>query len=111
VAFTLTRLTARIREEADAAAERERRTAALYAMDRELAEATDTAGLLRVAERHLSLAVPGEARILLPDAGSVLDHVDALFFPLKSPRGVLGMVAVRRRDPERPLSDAERDTL
>ncbi len=149
VALTLTRLTARIREQAEAAAERERRTAALYAMDRELATATDTAGLLQVAARHLARAVPGEVRLLLqPEiegrdgrpawpAGGLFDsaaarvaaswayelrepagwsmtrggEADALFAPLKSPRGLLGMVAIRPRDPERALSDSERDTL
>ena len=67
VALTLTRLTARIREQAEAAAEREQRTAALYAMDRELADAGALSGLLKTAEQHLALVVPGEVRILLAE--------------------------------------------
>jgi len=149
VALTLTRLTARIREQGEAAAEREQHTAALYAMDRELASAADTPGLLRIAERHLAHAVPGEVRILLQDdiqgrdgraawpTGGMFDsaaarvaaswayelrepagwsmprggEADALFAPLKRHDGLLGMVAIRPQNPERRLSEAERDTV
>ena len=149
VALTMSRLTSRIREQADVAQEREQRTAALYAMDRELAAATDTPGLLEVATRHLARAVPGEVRILLQaeiqgrdgrpawPTGGMFDsaaarvaaswayelkepagwsmprggEADALFAPLKSPHGLLGMVAIRPQDPDAALSDTERDTL
>lgn len=46
-------LTARIREQALVASERERRTAALYAMTRELAAARDTADVLAAAGKHI----------------------------------------------------------
>src|SRR4026208_554447 len=43
VALSMSRLTARIREQAEASAEREQRTSALYAMDRDLAGGPDVA--------------------------------------------------------------------
>lgn len=67
VALTMSQLTARIRAQREAAAEREQRTAALYTMDRELASAPDTARLLAIAARHLGQAVGGEALLLRAD--------------------------------------------
>ncbi|HTL05985.1 MAG TPA: DUF4118 domain-containing protein [Gemmatimonadales bacterium] len=64
VALTMSRLTARIREQAEASAEREERTAALYAMDRDLAGAPDTSTLLSAAAAHLGRAAGGQATIL-----------------------------------------------
>lgn len=68
VAMTMSRLTAHIREQREAAAERERRTAALYAMQRDLAAASDTPSLIDAAVRHLGPPVGGTATILLNDA-------------------------------------------
>jgi len=67
VALTMSRLTARIREQAEAAAEREQRTAALYALDRELAAAGDTPALLAAIKTHLARAVPGAVSVLLEE--------------------------------------------
>jgi two-component system, OmpR family, sensor histidine kinase KdpD len=67
VAVIMSGLTARIREEADASQEREQRTAALYALDRELASAGNPEELLAIATRHLGQAAGGTAHILLVD--------------------------------------------
>lgn len=70
VALIMSGLTARIREDADASREREHRTAALYALDRELAVAGDTGELLAIASRHLGGAVEGIAVVLAADPAS-----------------------------------------
>jgi two-component system sensor histidine kinase KdpD len=67
VALTMSSLTARIREQREAAAEREQRTAALYAMQRDLAAASDTPALIDAAVRQLGAVVAGKATILLID--------------------------------------------
>jgi two-component system, OmpR family, sensor histidine kinase KdpD len=68
VALTMSRLTARIREQREAAAEREQRTAALYAMQRDLAAASDTPAMVDAAVRHMGAAAGGKATIRLTDA-------------------------------------------
>jgi two-component system, OmpR family, sensor histidine kinase KdpD len=67
VALTMTRLTARIREQARAAQAGERRTTALYAMDRELRGAVTPSAVLAIATAHLGSAIGGEAAITLVD--------------------------------------------
>jgi len=74
VALTMGRLTTRVREQREAAAERERHTAALYALDRDLAAAPDTDSLLTAALGHLNKETSGETTVLLADTlGSVGD--------------------------------------
>lgn len=75
VAVVMGRLTTRIREQAEEAAARERRTAALYALNRALAvdggaraEAGEArAGILAIASRHIGQAGSGHAAILLAE--------------------------------------------
>jgi two-component system sensor histidine kinase KdpD len=67
VALAMSRLTARIREEAETSREHEQRTAALYALDRELAGARDREEQLGLIARHLEQAVEGEATVVLGD--------------------------------------------
>src|SRR5436309_8993395 len=69
VALVMSGLTARIREQREEARERERRTAALYAMERELSTAAEREVLVAIAERHLGHAAGGEATLLLDEAG------------------------------------------
>ena len=61
VAIVMSGLTTRIRSAAEAAAARERRTAVLYELSRELASATRAAEVADVVSRHLGTAVGGEA--------------------------------------------------
>ncbi len=68
VAIVTSGMTVRIRAHAEAARERERRTAALYAMSRELASARGVDSLLAIALRHAVEAVGGQVAMLLPDA-------------------------------------------
>jgi two-component system, OmpR family, sensor histidine kinase KdpD len=67
VAVTMSRLTARIREQREAAAEREQRTAALYAMERDVAAALDPEAIRQAAAGHLGRIAGGRACIMLSD--------------------------------------------
>ncbi len=60
-------LTARVRQQAEDASLRERRTAALYSMSRELASTEDVDGLLSIGMRHISEVFDGSVAALLPD--------------------------------------------
>jgi len=67
VALVISGLTVRIRAQADLARDRERRTAALYAMSRELASTREVDDLLAIAIRHIVDVFPAEVAVLLPD--------------------------------------------
>jgi two-component system sensor histidine kinase KdpD len=77
VALVISTLTVRLRQQAEAARHRERRTAALYALSRELASTPDIDGLLRAAARHLHEVFESQVRLLLPDATGHLRQWDA----------------------------------
>jgi two-component system sensor histidine kinase KdpD len=67
VAFVISRLTWRVREQADRARQRELRTAALYYLSRELAHVEGRERLSAIAIRHLSEVFSCQAVILVPD--------------------------------------------
>jgi two-component system, OmpR family, sensor histidine kinase KdpD len=77
VALVISTLTVRLRQQAEAARHRERRTAALYALSRELVSTRDTDGLLRAAARHLHEVFESQVSFLLPDATGHLRPWDA----------------------------------
>ena len=129
VAVVMSRLTSRIRRQAQEAEQRERRTNASYLMSRELATAAGRADQVGVAERHLGRVVRGSAELLLADSpdgdAGLLESVDvsvaaawarehgeaagwgtrhfadadALALPLRGTTGPLGVALVRRSDP------------
>ncbi|HEV8358566.1 MAG TPA: DUF4118 domain-containing protein [Gemmatimonadales bacterium] len=145
VALVMSGLTARIREQREEARERERRTAALYAMERELSEAVGREALVAIAERHLGRAAGGIATLLLegdadpatwPTTG-VFDSpevrvaatwarergipagwsttsgagAEAIAVPLRAAALPMGLAVIQPADPDRRLSDAERETV
>jgi two-component system, OmpR family, sensor histidine kinase KdpD len=67
VALVTSGLTIRLRAQADAARRREERTAALYAMSRELASTPGFDELLAVAVRHIAKVLRSPVVALLPD--------------------------------------------
>jgi two-component system sensor histidine kinase KdpD len=67
VGLVISNLAVRIREQAEAARERERRMAALYAMSRELASTRGVGQLLEVAVRHIAEVFRTQVVVLLPD--------------------------------------------
>ena len=72
VGLVVSNLTVRFRQQAEAARERERRTAALYALSREFASTREMANLLQVAVRHIYTVFANQVVILLPRADGPL---------------------------------------
>ena len=66
VATLISTLTARIRDQAEAARQRERRTATLYAMTRDLVSQQGLDELLRAAARHIAEVFGRPVAVLLP---------------------------------------------
>ncbi len=69
VAVLTSQLTARVRDQAEAARRREARTAALYAFAREIAAAASIDDLLRVVVEHVAGLFGVRTALLLPEAG------------------------------------------
>ena len=67
-------LMASVRQQTRVAGARERRTALLYAMSRELAGTRDTASMARVAVRHVAEVFQCRAAVLLPNGGGKLSY-------------------------------------
>jgi two-component system sensor histidine kinase KdpD len=74
VALIISNLTASVRLQANVAGHRERRTALLYAMSRELAATRGQENMARAAVRHVSEVFDSQVVVLLPDAGGKLHH-------------------------------------
>ena len=73
IALLISALTLRIRAQAETARERERHTAALYAMSRELSATRGRSALVLAAERQLGATFDARAQILLPDAAGRIE--------------------------------------
>ncbi len=74
VGLVISGLTASVRLQARVAGHRERRTALLYAMSRELAATRGLDAMARVAVRHVSEVFDGQVVVLLPEAGGRVRH-------------------------------------
>jgi two-component system sensor histidine kinase KdpD len=74
VALIISNLTASVRLQANVAGHRERRTALLYAMSRELAATRGQQNMARAAVRHVSEVFDSQVVVLLPDANGKLYH-------------------------------------
>jgi two-component system sensor histidine kinase KdpD len=72
VALVISTLTVRIRHQADAARERERRTSALYALSRDFASTRGIESLLRTTVQHINEVFDSQVVIMLPNAGGRL---------------------------------------
>jgi len=75
VGLVISGLTARIRLQAEASKHREQRTAALYAMSRELAQAGAVEDLVSVAARHIGEMFEAEVTAFLPDVSGQIRAV------------------------------------
>src|SRR5262245_1000492 len=74
VALIISNLTASVRLQAAVAGHRERRTALLYAMSRELAATRGQEAMAQVAVRHVSEVFESQVVVLLPDADGKLRY-------------------------------------
>jgi two-component system, OmpR family, sensor histidine kinase KdpD len=77
VALSVSSLAHRVRGQAEAAREREQRTASLYAASRDFAGTTGRAAIARAAERHVHDLFGGEALIVAPDEAGRLGPLAA----------------------------------
>jgi two-component system sensor histidine kinase KdpD len=74
VAFSIANLTANVRQQTRIAGHRERRTAALYAMSRELARTRGVENMTMVAARHIDDVFASQAMVLLSGADGRLRY-------------------------------------
>jgi two-component system sensor histidine kinase KdpD len=72
VALVMSNLAARVRSQTEASRHRERRTAVLYAMSRELAGTRAVEDVARVSARHVGDALSGSGAVLLPRDGQLV---------------------------------------
>ncbi|MFN8493023.1 MAG: sensor histidine kinase KdpD [Caldilineaceae bacterium] len=80
VALVISTLAVRIRTQAEAARQRERRTAALYALTRELASKRGLDTLVNVATNHIRDVFESQTAILLPNPQGLLETSQDTFF-------------------------------
>jgi two-component system sensor histidine kinase KdpD len=95
VAVVISNLTRRVRLQADAARYRERRTARLYAMSRELAATSATGNLAVIAAAHLSEVFGAKVALFLQGVDGRLAPLasgDGAFAPDDKERGVVEWV-------------------
>jgi len=95
VAFVISNLTRRVRLQADEARHRERRTATLYGLSRELAATRATHNLVNVAVQHLHDIFDAKAAIWLQLADGRLDNAasgEHAFTPDDKERGIVEWV-------------------
>jgi two-component system, OmpR family, sensor histidine kinase KdpD len=81
VTLIIGNLTASVRLQARVAGHRERRTASLYAMSRELAAARGAENLAKIAVRHTSEVFDSQVAMLLPDADGRIAHPHGASLP------------------------------
>ena len=74
IALTIATLVANVRQQTRVAGARERRTAMLYAMSRELAATRGRPSMATIAVKHVADVFDCEAVVLLPDAHGRLHH-------------------------------------
>jgi two-component system, OmpR family, sensor histidine kinase KdpD len=67
VSFVISRLTLRVRQQAEAARLRERRTAALYGLSRDLVRERGTERLSEIAVKHIGDVFDSQVAVLVPD--------------------------------------------
>lgn len=68
VALLISRLTLRLREQANASADRERRTASLYALSREMSKSRSKREIAAAAAREIGSVFEAEVAVLIPGA-------------------------------------------
>ena len=101
VAVVINHLTQRIRDQADSARGRERRTASLYAVSRELGLAHSRELMLSAAARHVREVFAVKVAFLLPGEGGMLEPVlteEGTFEPGDKDMGVAEWVWLHQRE-------------
>jgi two-component system, OmpR family, sensor histidine kinase KdpD len=87
VAFVVSHLTKRIRDQADAARRRESNTASLYALSREIGLADSREALLESAARHVRDVFDAKVAVFVPVQGEEIEAVLADEEFMRAPQG------------------------
>ncbi len=135
IGIVMSRLTGRIREQADASRAREQRTASAYALSREMTAAREPPEIAAAATRHIEDGFAGRVTFLLPTGDGALASDDgvarwafehgqlaglgtstlpaspALYLPLQAGDRVLGVVRMEPRDPQEMVDPERRQQL
>ncbi len=139
VALVVSRLTLRLRATAQSSADRERRTAALYSLSRELARSRSKVEIAKAAAKEIAGVFETEVAVLAPDralapstggfeedavARWCLDHAEpagrgtdtlpgsrGLYLPLMGATGAVGVLAFLPNERNWPLPPAQRSLL
>ena len=82
VALMMSRLTARIRSQAEASRERERHTATLYALSRDLSSARTSEELIALTLKHVHDTFATDSVLFLPDAEGRVRPVEPAAYPI-----------------------------
>jgi two-component system sensor histidine kinase KdpD len=110
VAFVISHLTKRIRDQADAAGARERNAARLYDASREIGLAYSREELLVSSMRHAREMFGADIAVVLRDGNEREEPLPAgaILVPLKGSRGPMAKLALLREDPA-PLDRQSRE--
>ena len=135
IAIAMASLTARIRQQATLSHARERLTAAVYALSREVAAAESSETIIQATARHIREAFASSVTVLMPGPAGVFPEEDgvaryvfergqmaglgtqtlpatpALYLPLAGDGHSLGVVRVEPRDPRDATDPARRQLL
>jgi two-component system sensor histidine kinase KdpD len=135
IAIVMARLTGRIREQVERARSREQRTAAAYALSRDIAAAKDGDEILAAMARHIREAFASSVTVILPGTAGLFPEEDgvarwvferrqmaglgtqtlpatpALYLPLVASNVALGVVRVEPRDPRDAKDPVRRQLL
>jgi two-component system sensor histidine kinase KdpD len=146
ISLVVSSLTARVREQAEAAFQREKQTSALYNLGRDLTSATDLKSIAETIISHISQAFDRDVAIFLPvnghirqfasspnyqpdenelavamwafehdqPAGRGTDTLPAASLrcqPLKTSKGIVGVLGIRPKDASKFLTPEQRQTL
>jgi two-component system, OmpR family, sensor histidine kinase KdpD len=95
VTLVIANLMVNVRRQTLEAADRERRTAILYEVSRELTAAPDAATVAQVASRHVIRALGGTAEILPQDGQQHVSESGSLYLPLLVRGRALGVLVAR----------------
>jgi len=72
IALVISTLTARVKQQAEISSQKERRTAFLYSMSKELSSKQDRNEIFNIGVRHISEVFDAQVAVLLPDAQNQL---------------------------------------
>jgi two-component system sensor histidine kinase KdpD len=97
VGLIISELTVRAREQAEAAGQREKETAAMYALSRDLATIEDTQHVIQALTMHIQQVFESEVRLVYTEKGLLPQSLSAWQIPLRSSQGNLGILDVKPR--------------